>query len=214
MNAVSDTGAVNVQMIDQVEWSASASNLNFRAATPYQPTEAKARRIRVTLVDAPASALVDTTIVFSANSAVTLLITGLARNGGGPPVKLVAISDNVTVSPGQIGLRVLNLSSTAIDVYTPQSAADPLPGFATFANVAAVAVTPFIVRSVGNVAVRATAVGTSTVLASADGPIGSTAGVNISGSAFSVAFFPRGVPGSRQNAFATPGVVWYVDRTP
>src|SRR3982750_3831406 len=48
VNGLADTGSVDIGMIDQVEWSANAKPLAFRAASTYQVTDAtKPRHIRV-----------------------------------------------------------------------------------------------------------------------------------------------------------------------
>src|SRR5258706_8318294 len=83
INSVADTGSVDIAMIDQVEWSANAKPLAFRAGSAYQPAEAKARHIRVfptsLLIGVTSQILVDTTVTLTPGSRVTLLLTGSAR---------------------------------------------------------------------------------------------------------------------------------------
>src|SRR4051812_40800653 len=47
INALPDTFDVDIRMVDQIDWSATANKLTFRAATEYFPIEAKARHLRV-----------------------------------------------------------------------------------------------------------------------------------------------------------------------
>src|SRR5688500_1834821 len=84
LNAMADTGAVDIRMIDQVPWSALALSLAFRSGTEHQPTEAKARRIRVfptsTNPVVTSAFMLDTTITFAANQNYTVLLSGSAKN--------------------------------------------------------------------------------------------------------------------------------------
>jgi len=72
INAVADTGAVDIPMIDQVEFSAVANAFVFRQGSEHQPVEAKARHIRVfptsTNPAITSNYLLDTTITIAAGS--------------------------------------------------------------------------------------------------------------------------------------------------
>src|SRR6185503_2154482 len=78
INAVADTGSVDITMIDQIEWSAKGVALAFRAGTEYFPTEAKSRRVRVfptsTNIIVTSHILLDTTLAVAANTRVTYLL--------------------------------------------------------------------------------------------------------------------------------------------
>lgn len=224
INAVTDTGAVDVTMIDQIEWSAKAVNLGFRAGTAYSQTEAKSRHIRVfatsRVIGVTSGILLDTQVDLAANTRVTLLLTGSARAG---TLRFVIIDDGPTApAVGQIGVRLVNASSGAVDGYLVAAPADPLPGSPFAANVASNAASTYAGRATGSAAVRATDAGSATVTASAAGPAAPatlpgelpSAGVTNAGTSFSVYYFPRGVLGSPQNAITTPGMVWFVDRNP
>ena len=223
INAVADTGAVDIRMIDQVEYTPTASALNFRQGTEHQPTEAKARHIRVFPTSfnqaGTQNFMLDTTITISANTRVTLLLTGSAR---AKTLKFVTITDETTApASGAIDARVVNVSGAPINGYLVAAVADPIPGTATAANVGALGLSPYVSRTAGNAALRVTDVGSATVNASGAGPVATVltganpaAGVNSAGTKFSVYYFPRGVAGSPQNAVTTPGVVWFVDRNP
>jgi hypothetical protein len=231
INALADTGRVDVRMVDQVEWSATANNLNFRQGIEHQPTEAKARHIRVFSfasmnVNVVSQVLVDTTISFAANTKATLLLTGSARAG---TAHFVVIDDTppalASGATGQIAMRTVNASTGAIDAYVGTDTTVAVTGSPTAANVAVNAASPYLTRPAGNVALKVAAAGSATSSAAAAGPPGSpnpigaagtyfpSAGVNNGGSAFSVYYFPRGVAGSLQTA-TTPGIVWFVDQVP
>jgi Domain of unknown function (DUF4397) len=224
INAVADTGAVDVRMVDQVDFSAHADNLGFRAGTVYQTTEAKARHIRVfptsTNISITSQVLHDTTITFTAGSRVTALLTGSAR---AKTLHFVIISDATDPPPsGQIGVRMVNASSGAVAGYLVTAVGDPLPASATFSSVAPLAASAYVNRATGAAAIRATDAGSVTVNASVAGPpapatiVGAFpgAGVTSAGTLFSVYYFPRGVAGSPQNSITTAGLVWFVDRNP
>ena len=228
INALADTSAVDIRMVDQVEWSATANGLNFRAGIEHQPTEAKARHIRVfsfasRSVSVVQQVIVDTTITFAENSKTTLLLTGSARAG---TAHFVVIDDAPpTPGAGQIAVRAVNAGTGAIDAYVVADTVAPISGSPTAANVAVNSVSAYLTRAVGSVALRVTDPGSTTANASAVGPVGSpnpigaagtyfpSAGVDNAGSAFSVYYFPRGVAGSLQTA-TTPAIIWFVDRVP
>jgi hypothetical protein len=227
INALADTVPVDIRMIDQIEWSAVANNLAYRAGTQHQPTEAKARRIRVfTFITANpgigvvSQQLLDTTITLTANTNVTLLLTGSAR---ARTVRMALINDDPPVPPaGQIAVRMVNASTGAIDAYYLPTATTAISGAPSTGNLASLAVSPYVLRPAEAVAVRTTASGSTTAAASTAGPVAPAviagaspgAGVNSAGSAFSVYYFGPGVAGSPQAGVTTPTVTWFVDRVP
>jgi hypothetical protein len=227
INALADTTSVDIRMVDQIEWSATANNLAFTAGTEHWPTEAKARHIRVfaflssnPTIENVTKLLLDTTITFTANSKVTLLLTGSAR---ARTVRFVTINDDPpAAAAGQIAVRAVNASTGVVDAYFVAAPTDPISGAPSAGGLGAEAASAYVTRSAGNVALRVTDRGSTTANASVAGPtspVGATgtlpaAGVNTAGSAFSVYYFPRGVAGSPQNAITTPSIVWFVDRVP
>lgn len=233
INALPDTGAIDIRPMDQVEWSAWANALAFRSATEYQPTQTGARRVRMFPTDSnPAitsAFMVDTTLTFEANVNYTVLVTGQARTRSS--VRLVVIRDDVPAIPGgQIAVRALNAAGGPVNVFLTSSATDALPGTPTMANVAVNGVSSYVLRPVGSVASRVFEPGGTTALATAAGPNAPNnptnspagtylpaAGVNTAGSAFTVIYFPRSVAGSRAPqtaAFTSPAAVYYVDKVP
>jgi len=221
VNAVADTGAVDIRAIDQVEWSAVANNLAFRAGTQHQPTEAKVRQFRVFVTNTVTERrLHDATVTLTPNSRVTLLLAGSARAG---TVRLWVIDDaSQPPAAGQVGVRMANAGGAVSDAYVVNTAATPLPGTATFTSVGAVTTSPYINRPTGPAAMRVTDAGQSSVAASAAGPNAPTAlpgafpgaGVNSQGTVFSVYYFPAGAAGSANATVTAPSLIWFVDRNP
>jgi hypothetical protein len=230
INAMADTGAVDIRMIDQVEWSAFALALAFRSGTEHQPTEAKSRRIRVfpTSPDPVVTSrfMLDTAITFTANTNYTLLLTG----GSGSPRRFVVLTDDPPACNNNVAVRVVNAGAPSnVDVYIARKAADPLPSQPSAANVAPQATSTYVTRAADTTHVRVTATGTTTpIMASASGPLSPApqpgtpvrpaAGVNTACSAFSLFVFPRSVAGTTapQTAprFTNPESIFFVDRVP
>lgn len=229
INALSDTGLVDIRMVDQVEWSATANGLDFRKGIEHQPTEAKSRHIKVFSFasrdqSVVQQVLVDTTLSFAANTKTTLLLTGSAR---AKTAHFVVIDDSPpALAADQIAVRAVNASTGAIDAYVVTAPGDAISGSPTAANLAINAASAYVTRATGSVALKVTDAGAITANASAAGPVGSanpigavgtynpSAGVNNGGSAFSVYYFPPGVVGSLQAATTTPTIIWFVDRVP
>lgn len=233
INAVSDTGRIDVKMVDQVEWSAyTVSPLNFREGMEHMPTEAgKARHIRAfsyasTNVAVVQQIIADTTLTFTANARYTVLLTGSAR---AKTVKFVVISDDAPAltagATGTIAVRTVNASTGAINGYVVTNSTDAISGTPAASNLGVNSASAYVTRTAGNVALRVTDPGSTTANASVQGPVGTanpignagtflpSAGVNNGGSAFSVYYFPRGTAGSLQTS-TTPTIVWFVDRVP
>ena len=222
INAVADTLAVDIRAIDQVEFSPVVSRLVFRGGTEHQPIEAKSRRFRVfatsTNINVTQVPLLDATVDVQANTRVTLLLVGSARDKS--TLRFVTINDDVTAPPtGMIAVRVVNAASGAVNGYLVNAAADPIADPAAAANVAALAQSPYVTRTAGNAALRFTNVGSVTVNATAAGPVATVlsgalpaAGVNSAGTKFSVYYFGIGV--GNNSAMTTPGAIWFVDRNP
>jgi len=176
INAVADTSAVDIRMVDGVDFVAVANGLAFRAGTEHQPTEAKAHHLRVfptsTNINVTSGILLDTTITIQPNVKQTLLLTGSPR---AKTLKFIVISD-VTTAPaaGQYGVRVINTSTGAIDAYLVDAVSTAITGIApAVANVAVLAPSAYTTKSVVNAAaIRATDAGVNaTVNASGAAPV-------------------------------------------
>ena len=223
INAVADTGAVDINAIDQVELSGSFKNLNFKSGTEYLQVQARAAHFRVFAnsknIAVGSVPIMDTTITVEANKRVTWLLTGSAR---AKTLKFVVINDDVSApAAGMIAVRLVNASSGAVNGYLVSAIDTPIADPASASNVAFLGQSPYVIRTAGNAAVRVTDVGSPTVNVSAAGPVAAVltganpaAGVNSAGTKFSVYYFPRGVLGSPQNAQALPAAIWFVDRNP
>ena len=111
INAVNDTLAVDIRAVDQVEFSPVVSDLRYRQGTNHQPIEAKSRQFRVfatsRTIGVTSVPLLDATVDVAANSRVTLLLVGNARDKSS--LKFVTINDDVTAPPSA---RSLFASST------------------------------------------------------------------------------------------------------
>jgi hypothetical protein len=222
INAVTDTGAVDLVMVDQVEFSASRRDLGFRAGSLYYATEAGVRHIRVfptsTNINVTSQVMHEATITLLPDTRYTLLLTGSARAG---TVRLWVIDDtNQPPAAGQISVRMVNAGGAVSDAYVVNTATTALPATATFSNVGAVTTSPYISRPTGAAAVRVTDAGQRNVSASAAGPNAPTtlpgtfpaAGVNSQGTVFSVYYFPAGV--GVNSTVTSPSLIWFVDRNP
>ena len=235
INGLTEGSAVDIRAVDQIEWSPVANNLTYRHATTHQPTEAGARHLRVfpTSTDASVTSVVmlDATITFTADTRVTLLLTGSTAAG---TVRFVVINDDITPPPsGQIAVRAVNAAGTAIDGYLVPRTTTPISGTPTFPNVASITTSAYLgqpaVASTDTAAIRVTPAGSVTVSASAQGPAtpGSpagtpslpAAGVQTQGTKFSVYYFPAvaAIPASQGRpavAATAASAIWLVDRNP
>lgn len=232
INALPDTGTVDIRMIDQLDYSANTINGNggllFREGTEYFPTEAKARKIRVFSFQNREATTVsqiihDTTITFEANKNYTLLLVGSAR---AKTARFRVIEDaRQNVSAGNVAVRVFNAGAGAVDAYVLPTATTALTGTPTFAGVGDLAASAFNNRAAGAFAVRIAPAGSTTAAASvaaATGTAGTAlvnpvAGAAVPGTVFSAYVFPRSVAGSgapQTAAFLTTGVQLFVDQLP
>lgn len=223
INAVNDTGGVDIRAIDQVSFSPVANNLQYQKATEYFPTEAGVRRFRVfptsTDINVTSQTMSDAVVTLPVGSRVTLLLSGSARAG---TVNLWVINDSSTApAAGQIGVRLLNTAGGILDGYVVATATTALPATATFTNIGKLTHSDYFFRATGAAAVRVTDAGSTVVKASAAGPATPAilagelpgAGVGSAGTVFSAYYFAAGQAGSPAAA-ATAGVIWFVDRNP
>ena len=224
INALYDTGAVDIHAVDQVNLSPVANNLAFRAGTQYFPTAAGVRHFRVFLtskdINVTSVVMADENITLPEGKRLTLLLSGSARAG---TTSLWMIDDSADPPPaGQVGVRLVNAASGIVNGYVVNTATTPLPGAETFSSVGTLTFSPYVDRPTGPAAVRVTDAGSTTVNASAAGPSAPatlpgekpSAGVTQEGTNFSVYYFRAGAAGSANASVTTPGLVWFVDRNP
>lgn len=215
INAVPDFGAVDIRMVDQVEWSVSSvttsanTGLPFRAATIHWATEAKARHIRVfptsNDIAVASQILVDTTITVVADKNVTWLLVGSGAAGGS--MRFVQIDDDVpTLTQDQLAARIVSASAvtpSAIDGYFVATTSTAITAMTpTFAAVPSYSASQYAVRGLAAFAARITAAGTTTPVYSATAPAGAVAADGISATAgykagfsgLSAYMFPKACP--------------------
>jgi len=224
INAVADTGGLDVHAVDQVEFSPVGNNLTFRTATTYFQTEAGVRHLRMfptsTDINVTSHVMADALVTLSADSHLTLLLAGSARAG---TVKLWVIDDNAPVpAAGQIGVRLLNAAGGVIDGHVVATTTTALLATPTFSGLGLLTYPTYLFRATGPVAIRVTSAGTTTVTASLAAPaspatlVGQNpgAGVSSAGTVFSAYYFTAGAAGSANAAVTAPSLVWFVDRNP
>lgn len=224
INALSDTGAVDIHAVDQVNLSPIANNLAYRAGTQYFPTEAGVRHFRVfptsTNIAVTSQIMADASVTLPADRRLTLLLTGSARGG---TVNLWMIDDSSDPPPaGQVAVRLVNAGTGVVNGYLVNTATTPLPPTETFSSVGTLTQSPYVNRPAGVAAMRVTNAGSTTVNASLAGPAAPStlpnekpaAGVTSEGTNFSVYYFAPGAAGSANAAVSTPTLVWFVDRNP
>lgn len=250
INAVPDSaGAFGLDMrfVDIVEGDAQF-RIGFRNAPPasgiqvstgieYKNARAGSRHFRVflddTLQNIASTAVADTTVNLEAGHNYTVLMWGSGRSTGSDKMKLTVIDETVADPGPQVALRVINATSSAIDVrqYIQGGTA---PATATWANVA-----PFSASTYSSVApglimynVRA-AGGTTSMFNDLQAPPGAPAsssagaagkidtdaspGTSVAGSALTMIVFPRSTAGARTPqtaAFTVPAGTFMWDRRP
>jgi hypothetical protein len=224
INALTDTGAVDVRAVDQVAYSPVANNLAFRAATVYQNAAVGVRHFRVfptsTNINVTSGILADVSVTLPADTHITLLVAGSARAG---TISLWVIDDGATPPPdGQVSVRLVNSASGVINGYLVNTATDPIPASATYSGLGTLVGSPYVARNAGTTAVRVTDAGSGAIKASAAGPAAPAilvgekpaAGVTSPGTSFSVYYFGAGAAGSANAAVTNPSLIWFVDRNP
>jgi hypothetical protein len=232
VNAMPDTGAVDVHAVDVVENFNGGLGVAYRTVTPYTGIAPGSRHFSVfptsTDINVTSKVILDTTITFQANTYYTILHTGYARAGATPKQRWVIITDNIpTPGASQIGLRAVVAAPNLgpLDVYSSSTGGTaPLPASASFPNVAYGTPSAYVNFATGANVLRATASGSNTpVVVESTVPVGApataattnpTAGTSYAGSVLTAFYFPAGVAGSPAASFTTPGVTYAVDRRP
>lgn len=144
VNAVADTGSMDFRVVDVVGSAPQFLENTFRAATPYQAVEAGVRHLKVFMTPSRTDTLVgsptmwDTTFTIVAGTNYTIVMTGFARTGSNPPLRMLIIQDDPTApAAGQIRLRAVNGGSGlgAIDAFVRRGTEAP-PGTSLGTNLA------------------------------------------------------------------------------
>ena len=223
INAVNDTGGVDIRAMDQVSFSPVANNLQYRKATEYFPTEAGVRHFRVfptsTDINVTSQVLADVEVTLPEGTRATLLLTGSAKAG---TLLLWVIPDGTDPPPaGDIGIRLVNTANQVVNGYITPRAGSGLLSSPTWGSVSHLAPTNYVFVPADSVAVQVTAAGSSIVAASNSGPDGPAtlagelpaAGMNSPGTLFSAYYFAAGAAGTSLEAVSA-SVLWFVDRNP
>ena len=245
VNAVPDTASMDFRFTDRVDGVPNVEfvGLAYRAGpnVAYQRTIPGQHHLRVFMNGGSTDPAVVSTVMgdldFSVTDGVaqTLIFYGTSRSQG---QKFLSTTDNrpaIGATAGSIGIRAVNLTAGAVDVYLiPGSTLATAPsGTAAIANVAANTasnyITPPVAASGSNYTVLVTNAGTNTVIANTlmsagtpftpavpgvSGPLDPVAGSRISGSVFSAFVFPPSVTGSRAPNFPNSGVTVAIDKNP
>lgn len=238
VNAVPDTGEMDYRVVD-IASNAGMFNAVFRGNEMFpEPIEAGQRNIRVFMSSTDpvisSTVMVDTTLSLSESSAQTFIHTGFTRAGQTPAdVVLIVPESPPTPGAGAIGIRVIHAGAGMgnVDINVTRLAADTLPDTPLFADVAYATASGYVTVPADAVAADSvrlvvTAAGTKTpVLATVKAPSGTAgttsanpiAGARVAGSVLTAVVTPASVVGSaapQGGAFATPGVIYLVDRRP
>jgi hypothetical protein len=254
INAVPDTAGssgMDFRFVDFVENNAQYA-INFRnnlstsgsgaalipASTQieFKDTQAGSRHFRIFLDDTIATiaqtVIKDSTLTIEANHRYTVLLWGNAR-GGANPMKLTVIDE--TYDPGaQVGLRVINTSSSAVDV-REYSSTGTLPASPTFSAVPGMTISGYVNAAPDTMRFNVQPGGGGTALfpdvralvgtkigTSANGCVvgtdcDATPGTMAAGSAVTAIIFPRSVAGTRtpqSAAFQIPAISFMWDKRP
>lgn len=229
VQAMPDTGQVDVRLVDQVE-NFPALAVGYRSVTPFQGVKAGSRHFRVfpTSTDPTIASqiILDTTITLAANTYYTILHTGYARTGQTPKQRFVVLQDALpTPTTSQVAIRALVASPGMgpVDAYTPTDTGAATPATAAFAAVAFNGTASWVNFTPASMALRLFASGTTTpMLGQSMLPAGAAqqvdldpvAGTKIGGTAFTAFLFAPGVAGSANKSLTSAGVTVGIDHRP
>ena len=244
INAVPDSSGaygLDFRFVDIVE-----SNAQFRVSfrngpstsggvtastlTEYKNARAgAARHFRVflddTLQNIASTVLKDSTLNLEANHLYTVIMWGAGRSTGADRMRLSVIDETPNNTAQQVGLRVINATSAAIDVrqYPQGSTA---PAAATWANVPALSASSWVSVSPSQVMYNVQPAGGGTNLfndqlaligQAATVDIEATPGTTVAGSAVTLVVYPRSTAGARTpqtTAFTVPAGSFMWDKRP
>jgi hypothetical protein len=217
----------------------ASDTLVVGTAIQFKDARAGARHFRIFLSDTLQSiasvVVMDSTATLVANHNYTFIIWGNGRSPKGAADAMhFTVIDEAPQDPGtQVGLRVINATSAAIDA-SAYTKGTTVPASPTWANVAAYSATTWVTQAPGTIDYNIRAAGAATAMfadrqalpgaaafssAGTGGKIDIDAapGTTVAGSAVTVIVFPRSTAGARtpQTAqFTIPNVVTMWDRRP
>ena len=220
INAVPDTGAMDMRFVDIVESNAHfvipfRNNVVTTAGVPastqiqFKAARAGQRHFRIFMngsTAAVASTVVkDTTVTLEAGKLYTALLWGYSRPGATPAMKLTFFEETVPDPGANVALRVINAAPTPVDVRHYVSTGT-VPAAATWGNVPGMSISSYITAppSQYRFNVRHTATGNAVVtdplaLIGTEKTVDMEAlpGTTVAGSAISMIIFPGSTVGSK-----------------
>lgn len=222
INAVPDTGAMDFRPVDILE-NTTFYNVAFRGSTLllYKNTQVGTNRhFRIfrspTPGAPPAQQLAEAqtvvadipNVTLEAGKNYTFILWGYARTGSTPAMKVTQLSDDPADPGAQVALRVINATGAAIDArdYISTGA----PGAVTWANVAPLTASSYVLRAPGQYRYNVTAAGGANPLfVDVLAPVGlaetvdldALPGTTVAGSAVSLIVFPGSVAGTTAAQF-------------
>jgi len=243
INAVPDTAGsygLDFRFVDFIESNAqfripfrnspsTSGGVTASTAIEYKAAKAGERKFRVFLSDSLGSVastvLKDSTLTLEAGKNYTVIMWGFARAGSTPPMKLSVIEESVADPGTNVALRVLNTTSSPIDVreYLSSGTAPTAP---TWAGVPAFSASSYVTAAPGQFKYNVQPAGGGTplfadalALLGVPGTIDIEAlpGTTVAGSAVTLIVFPRSVAGSKTpqtSAFQVPAGSFMWDRRP
>jgi uncharacterized protein DUF4397 len=250
INAIPDSGSQDWRFVDQVEGSPTTMGLQFRGIFPgasYQSAAPGNRHLKVfqsaldptfgdptkTTPEIVSTVFIDSTFNLVAGTHYTIIAIGNLR--APKTAKFLILTDSYTDPAANVGVRVVNASGAAYDVYGSASGGTSTLPSSPMVAAAAFTGSTWTNMAPGALALRANATGSKTLpaLIDATAPAGVPAdkvlnltaigGSTIAGSAFTAFVFPAAVTGSlAANVVAgtcptrctTPGIVFAVDKYP
>jgi hypothetical protein len=177
INAVPDTVTQDFRFIDFLEYSPYAIQLGFRSFTPYQGAAPGSRHLRVftdpggsPTLDQVTRILVDEQVTLEADKYYSLVVTGFARTGSTPALRLQVYEDNFTDPGTQVAVRVVNLAAglNPINVALTPTHNEAIPA-PTFSNVAYLDASNYLSRASGETFFRVQETTAATEIVAAGG---------------------------------------------
>ena len=219
--------------------SGTTDTLIVGTSIQFKDAQAGSRHFRIFLSDTlqsiASTVVVDSTVTLVANHNYTFILWGNGRSPKGAADAMhLSILDEAPTDPGaQVGLRVMNATSAAIDA-SAYARGTAVPATPTWAAVAPFSASTWVNQAPGTIDYNIRAAGGATGMFadrqalpgaaafSSAGPQGkididASPGTTVAGSAVTVIVFPRSVAGARtpQTApFTIPNVVTMWDRRP
>jgi hypothetical protein len=243
IHAVPDTIAMDLRAVDIVENGqfqipfrnnpVTTSGITASSLIEFKNARAGSRHFRLFLdgsTAAVASTVIkDTTLTLTAGKNYTFLLMGSAKAG---TMKLSIIEENVTDPGTNVGLRVINTTSGALD-FRQYATTGTLPAAPTWAAVPAYSLSAFVNATPGPIKINAQPAGGGAALFDAQAITGSPAlsggatctgtlrcdldaipGTTVAGSAVTAIAFPASTAGTGAAQFAAPGVSFMWDKRP